>query len=170
MGAYITRRLLINLLVFLLITVVIFWLVHKAPGDPVAMMVPPDQLNSGSSAFIAAKRHELGLDQPLAVQYWHWLTGALHPQSGASVVGHMQVASVPGRNEPDGGDIDYPEVFDLIDQLGYTGWVGCEYRPRDATPGGTSAGLGWLKPYLKPAAKPAPRAAARRPPSPSKKG
>lgn len=78
-----------------------------------------------------------------------WLTGALHPQHGPSCVGHMQVAGVPGRHEPDAGAIDYPAVFELIDQLGYPGWVGCEYRPRLVDePGGTSAGLTWLRPHL----------------------
>jgi hydroxypyruvate isomerase len=58
------------------------------------------------------------------------------------------MASVPTRNEPDGGELDYAETFALIDQLGYAGWVGCEYRPRaGAQPGGTSAGLGWFQPY-----------------------
>ena len=97
MGAYITRRLLINVLVFLLITVVIFWLVHKAPGDPIAMMVPPDQLNSGSAAFIAARRHELGLDEPLIVQYWHWLVNALHGDFGYSLVNGRSVTSLLGE-------------------------------------------------------------------------
>ncbi|MDN3357504.1 ABC transporter permease [Actinomadura sp. DC4] len=97
MGAYITRRLLINVLVFFLITVVIFWLVHKAPGDPVAMMVPADQLNSGSAAFIAAKRHELGLDQPLILQYWHWLVNALHGDFGYSLVNGRSVTSLLGE-------------------------------------------------------------------------
>jgi hydroxypyruvate isomerase len=78
-----------------------------------------------------------------------WLTGALHPQHGRSRVGHMQIAGVPGRHEPDEGAIDYPAVFELIDQLGYAGWVGCEYKPRRAAePGGTSAGLAWMRPHL----------------------
>ncbi len=82
-----------------------------------------------------------------------WLTGALHPQRGTSPsgtnIGHMQVAGVPGRHEPDEGAIDYPAVFELIDQLGYTGWIGCEYQPRRGSePGGTSAGLAWLRPHL----------------------
>jgi hydroxypyruvate isomerase len=59
-------------------------------------------------------------------------------------VGHIQIAGVPDRNEPDAGEINYPYLFGLIDELGYAGWVGCEYRPK----GGTSAGLGWLKPWL----------------------
>lgn len=58
----------------------------------------------------------------------------------AGRVGHIQVAGVPERHEPDGGELNYPYLFELIDSLGYTGHIGCEYRPR----GGTSAGLGWL--------------------------
>jgi len=71
--------------------------VHKAPGDPVAMMIPADQLNSGSAAFIAAKRHELGLDQPLIVQYWHWLVNALHGDFGYSLVNGRSVTSLLGE-------------------------------------------------------------------------
>jgi hydroxypyruvate isomerase len=59
-------------------------------------------------------------------------------------VGHIQIAGVPERHEPDGGEINYPYLFDLIDELGYEGWIGCEYRPR----GKTSDGLAWLTPYL----------------------
>jgi hydroxypyruvate isomerase len=59
-------------------------------------------------------------------------------------VGHIQIAGVPERHEPDGGELNYPYLFDLIDALGYTGWVGCEYRPRlGSTSGGTSQGLVW---------------------------
>lgn len=59
-------------------------------------------------------------------------------------IGHIQIAGVPERHEPDIGEVNYPYLFDLIDSLGYDGYIGCEYRPRAAT----SAGLGWLKPYL----------------------
>ncbi|MEB0133954.1 hydroxypyruvate isomerase family protein [Actimicrobium sp. CCC2.4] len=55
-------------------------------------------------------------------------------------IGHVQIASVPGRNEPDDGEINYPYLFRLLDELGYEGWIGCEYRPR----GRTEDGLGWL--------------------------
>lgn len=63
-------------------------------------------------------------------------------------VGHFQVAGVPMRHEPDLGELNYPYLFSVIDELaaatGWSGWVGCEYRPaRGAAPGGTSAGLGW---------------------------
>jgi len=64
-------------------------------------------------------------------------------------VGHLQIAGVPQRHEPDLGELNYPYLFSTIDELGYDGWVGCEYRPaRGMAPGGTSAGLGWLKPWL----------------------
>jgi 2-dehydrotetronate isomerase len=63
------------------------------------------------------------------------------PSSGQNNVGHIQVASVPGRNEPDRGELNYDYLFDQIDELGYDGWIGCEYRPR----AGTSEGLDWLR-------------------------
>ena len=64
-------------------------------------------------------------------------------------VGHIQIAGVPERHEPDVGEINYPYLFTLLDELGYEGWIGCEYRPRGgSTPGATSAGLGWLRPWL----------------------
>ncbi|WP_186180974.1 2-oxo-tetronate isomerase [Burkholderia gladioli] len=59
-------------------------------------------------------------------------------------IGHIQVAGVPERHEPDLGELNYPYLFELIDTLGYDGWIGCEYRPK----AGTSEGLGWLRPYL----------------------
>ncbi|QRX81150.1 2-oxo-tetronate isomerase [Glaciimonas sp. PAMC28666] len=59
-------------------------------------------------------------------------------------IGHIQIAGVPDRHEPDGGEVNYPYLFGLIDDLGYDGWIGCEYRPK----AGTSAGLAWLKPWL----------------------
>ena len=64
-------------------------------------------------------------------------------------VGHFQIAGVPERHEPDVGEINHTYLFQLLDSLGYDGWIGCEYRPaRGAAPHGTSDGLGWLKPWL----------------------
>jgi len=56
------------------------------------------------------------------------------------VIGHVQVAAVPDRGEPDGGELDHAFVLSELDRLGYTGWVGAEYRPRA---GRTEDGLGW---------------------------
>ncbi|MEX3956684.1 2-oxo-tetronate isomerase [Trinickia sp. EG282A] len=58
-------------------------------------------------------------------------------------IGHIQIAGVPERHEPDTGEINYPYLFECIDALGYDGWIGCEYRPR----AGTSEGLRWFAPY-----------------------
>ncbi len=59
-------------------------------------------------------------------------------------IGHIQVAGVPGRNEPDAGsEVNFPHIFSLLDKLGFDGWIGCEYRPRAAT----VDGLGWFQPY-----------------------
>lgn len=65
--------------------------------------------------------------------------GALLPR-----IAHMQLADTPGRHEPGSGEIPYRQVLAHIDALGYTGWIGCEYRPQDATPGGTDRGLAWV--------------------------
>jgi hydroxypyruvate isomerase len=62
----------------------------------------------------------------------------------APVIGHIQIASVPDRNEPVDGEINYPYIFKLLDEVGYEGWIGCEYNPK----GKTKDGLGWVEPYL----------------------
>ena len=58
-------------------------------------------------------------------------------------VGHIQIAGVPDRQEPDLGELHHPYLFSVLDELGWNGFIGCEYRPR----AGTSAGLGWMTPY-----------------------
>jgi 2-dehydrotetronate isomerase len=81
----------------------------------------------------------------LDVYHMQMLEGHLAETLKASqaVLRHVQIAGVPGRHEPDVGEIHYPYLFDLLDELGYDGWVGCEYRPR----AGTQAGLRWAQPY-----------------------
>jgi hydroxypyruvate isomerase len=54
-------------------------------------------------------------------------------------ISHVQLADNPGRNEPGTGEINYPFLFRYLDQIGYRGWVGCEYKPRTTT----AEGLGW---------------------------
>jgi len=60
-------------------------------------------------------------------------------------IGHVQIAGVPQRNEPDTGELNYVALLRALDRLGYAGWVGCEYRPARRGPHATSAGLGWLR-------------------------
>jgi hydroxypyruvate isomerase len=59
------------------------------------------------------------------------------------LIAHMQVADNPGRNEPGTGEMNWPFVFRRIDELGFRGWIGCEYRPAAET----EAGLSWFAPY-----------------------
>ncbi len=59
------------------------------------------------------------------------------------LIGHVQIAAVPSRHEPDEGEVNYPGIFEAFDALGYDGFVACEYRPR----GRTEDGLGWGRPY-----------------------
>lgn len=56
-------------------------------------------------------------------------------------IGHVQIAAVPSRAEPDEGEVAYANFFKELDRLGYEGWVGCEYRPR----GTTDEGLAWVR-------------------------
>lgn len=58
-------------------------------------------------------------------------------------IGHIQISGVPGRVEPDEGELDHSYLLALVDELGFEGWVGAEYKPR----GDTAAGLGWAAPY-----------------------
>ena len=66
-----------------------------------------------------------------------------HLRRNFARIRHIQIASVPDRHEPDTGEVDYRYLLRLLDELGYDGWVGSEYRPA----GATEAGLGWARPY-----------------------
>jgi 2-dehydrotetronate isomerase len=59
------------------------------------------------------------------------------------LIGHVQIAGVPARHEPDEGEINYAAIFDMLDRIGYPNWVACEYRPR----GRTEQGLGWARAF-----------------------
>ncbi|MDR3520612.1 MAG: hydroxypyruvate isomerase [Acidocella sp.] len=61
-------------------------------------------------------------------------------EANLAQIGHIQLADNPGRHEPGTGEINYHYLFKKLDELGYTGWVGCEYKPKAAT----TEGLGWL--------------------------
>jgi hydroxypyruvate isomerase len=60
-------------------------------------------------------------------------------------IAHIQLADNPGRNEPGTGEINYPFLFKKLDAIGYSGWIGCEYRPATTT----AEGLGWFAPYAR---------------------
>jgi hydroxypyruvate isomerase len=62
-------------------------------------------------------------------------------EANLGAINHIQLADNPGRHEPGTGEINYAFLLGFIDQLGYDGWVGCEYKPATST----EAGLGWLQ-------------------------
>lgn len=74
------------------------------------------------------------------------MEGDLAPtiQKNLNIIEHFQIADTPGRNEPGTGEINYPFIFDMIDNTTYNGWIGCEYKPSEST----KTSLGWAKPYL----------------------
>ncbi len=92
---------------------------------------------------------EVGSDN-LFLQYDIYHAQRMEGELGATLraqigrIGHVQLADNPGRHEPGTGEINYRYLFALLDELGYRGHVGCEYKPRQAGPGGTEAGLGWI--------------------------
>ena len=92
---------------------------------------------------------EVGSDN-LWLQYdvYHMqiMEGDLIPSMRAKLgrIGHIQIADTPGRHEPGTGEINYPNVFSAIDDMGYDGWIGCEYIPLTTTEGG----IGWANDYL----------------------
>lgn len=65
-------------------------------------------------------------------------------EASLPVLGHVQIADNPGRHEPGSGEINFPFLLRRLDEAGYQGWVGCEYRPA----GDTLAGLDWARPWL----------------------
>ncbi len=69
--------------------------------------------------------------------------GDVEPSIAAygDLIGHVQIASVPDRNEPDTGSVDYAQVFSALDRIGYTGFIGAEYRPKSTT----DRGLAWMR-------------------------
>jgi hydroxypyruvate isomerase len=108
--------------------------------------IPGFFLNTTEQAKAVIK--EVGSDN-LFIQYdiYHMqiMEGDLAPTMSANIsqIAHVQLADNPGRHEPGTGEINYPFVLKHLDELGYRGWVGCEYKPKTTT----SEGLDWLNLY-----------------------
>ncbi len=98
MVVYVARRLLVNVGVFLVISIGIFGLVHAAPGNAIEMQIGPTDFNSGTKAFIATREAQLGLTKPVPVQYLDWLFNAIRGHLGLSYVNNQPVVSlIAGR-------------------------------------------------------------------------
>jgi 2-dehydrotetronate isomerase len=78
--------------------------------------------------------HTQIVEGDIAVKFERWLPH----------IGHVQIAGTPGRHEPDVGEVNYAWLLRRVDELGYDGWVGCEYRPLHDT----LSGLAWRERLL----------------------
>ncbi len=96
MGAYILRRLLQLIPVVVLSSVLVFLLLHLVPGDPAETVAGPD----ATPDVVAAVRHKMGLDQPLAVQYGRWLGNIARGDLGTSYISHLPVIDLVGYAFP----------------------------------------------------------------------
>jgi len=98
--AYIVRRLLTALVVLLLITAVVFIVMHLLPGDPILLYLSQDTVTAFTAEEIVAARHEFGLDKPVIVQYLNWLSGVLHGDLGESIFRSTKVTEEIGNALP----------------------------------------------------------------------
>lgn len=100
-------------------------------------------MSQGAAVVEALGRDKVGLQ--FDVYHCQVTEGDITKRMAALMptIAHMQIADVPARNEPGTGEIGWRFVFTEMDRLGYTGWVGCEYRPA----GDTVVGLSWRKQF-----------------------
>ena len=129
------------------------WAAAQAARDGRTVLIEPLNPRDASSYFLRtqAQAHEIveALGAPnLRVQMdlYHCqitegdLESGLRRWLPTGRVGHLQIAGVPARREPDLGEVHYPHLFGVLRELAYEGWIGCEYHPA----GRTRDGLGWL--------------------------
>jgi len=124
----------------------------KAAG--IKLLIEPINVRDIPDFFLSRTEQALTIIQDtgsdnIFIQYdiYHMqiMEGDLAPTISAckDMIPHMQLADNPGRHEPGTGEINYEFLFSFIDELGYDGWIGCEYKPATTT----EEGLGWFAPY-----------------------
>ncbi|GAB6053445.1 hydroxypyruvate isomerase family protein [Magnetospira thiophila] len=132
----------------------LFWTAGLVEGTGVEIMLEPINETDVPGYLLSSTTYALEALQAvgsssLYMQYdiYHALHMAEQPEDvlrrHLRRIRHIQVAGVPDRHEPDNADLDFDRLFALLDQLNYSGWVGCEYQPRH----GTQEGLGWARAY-----------------------
>lgn len=125
----------------------------KAAG--IKLLIEPLNTRDVPGFFLSGTRQAIEIIEAVGsdnlwLQYDLYHMQIMEPPVAATIerelprIAHMQLADVPGRHEPGTGEMDYPSLLSLIDRLGYTGWIGCEYVPTAKT----DDGLAWAKPYL----------------------
>jgi hydroxypyruvate isomerase len=126
----------------------------KLEGEGLRLLIEPINTYDIPGFFLSGTRQALDIiDETgsgnLFLQYdiYHMqrMEGELANTIKANLgrIRHLQLADNPGRNEPGTGEINYAFLFRTIDELGYDGWIGCEYKPATTT----AAGLSWLAAY-----------------------
>ncbi|MGE3833097.1 MAG: hydroxypyruvate isomerase family protein, partial [Parvibaculaceae bacterium] len=132
------------------------WAAGQAASIGVDIMIEPLNHVDMPGYFLVSADHAVSIIEAVNVPNLKLQFDLYHQQMsrGAIIehltkhlthIGHIQIAGVPGRNEPDAGqEINTGFLFRRIDALGYKGFIGCEYRPR----GKTLDGIAWLRPYL----------------------
>lgn len=124
---------------------------RKAAAHQLTLLLEPLNPRDNPGYFYSTVAQAVGLIEELGVPNVKLQFDVYHVGSGEGdvlvklqkylpVIGNVQIAAVPSRAEPDEGEISYPAIFARLRELGYGGWVGCEYRPR----AGTDAGLRWV--------------------------
>jgi len=97
---YILQRLIQAIFVIIIVTILIFLVMHLLPGDPILLILTQEQVAFTTSEQIEALRHEYGLDRALTLQYFDWLGNVLRGDLGKSIVDHTKVAASIGRSAP----------------------------------------------------------------------
>ena len=94
MKAYILRRLIQTVFVIIIVTLIVFFMMHLMPGDPILMYISQDEYAEASVTpeQIEALRHKFGLDRPIMVQYLDWMSGVIRGDLGVSILNETTVA------------------------------------------------------------------------------
>jgi hydroxypyruvate isomerase len=127
----------------------------KLGAANIKLLIEPINTRDIPGFFLSGTKQALALmdevgSPNLLLQYdiYHMqiMEGDLAPtiQRNLARIAHLQLADNPGRNEPGTGEINYPFLFQFLDNLGYEGWIGCEYKPKTTT----LEGLAWIKAFL----------------------
>src|SRR5512136_1035640 len=100
MTTYIVRRLLMGLIVLILVTVLVFLIMHLLPGDPVLLYLGESEMVSLNEDQLANLRHQFGLDKPLTMQYVDWINGVVHGNFGTSIFYKEKVSPLIAQRLP----------------------------------------------------------------------
>ncbi len=127
---------------------------ERAAADGVTLLIEPLNARDNPGYFLRTTDQAAALldriarpNVKLQFDFYHCQISegdlAQHAERLAGRYAHVQIAGVPGRNEPDRGEINYAYLLPLLDRLGYDGWVGCEYRPAAGSAEGHARARPW---------------------------